>query len=143
MRRLLLVVFAIALVAPSLACDNSDSQSGITTPTVPLTSQTFTGTVQTGGASSNTTFVVAQNGEVDITVSALGPPPNIIMGLAIGIPSPIDQSCQAPVGTLQVQASTTPLVGSETAGTYCVKLYDIGYMAPNSTVNYTIIVGHP
>jgi hypothetical protein len=138
MRRLILVL--IALVVPSLACDNSSS-SGVTTPTVPLTNQTFTGAVQVGGSSSNTTFVVAQNGEVDITVTALGPPANIIMGLAIGIPSATDGSCAAPAGTLQVQASTTPLVGSETAGTYCVRLYDIGYMT--APINYTITVAHP
>ena len=139
MRRLILILLAV--VAPALACDNSDSSSGVTTPTVPLTSQTFTGTVAVGGSSSNTTFVVAQNGEVDITISALGPPSNIIMGLAIGIPSVTDSSCAAPNGTLQVQASTTPLVGSETAGTYCVRLYDIGYMT--APVSYTITVAHP
>jgi hypothetical protein len=76
----------LALVALTVGCDNSDSSSngGVTGPTVPLTSQTFTGTVDVGGSSSNTTFVVAQSGEVDVTVTALGPPSNVIMGLAIG-----------------------------------------------------------
>jgi hypothetical protein len=140
MRRLILVLLAVAV--PSLACDNSDSSSsGITTPTTPLTSQTFTGTVAVGGSSSNTTFVVAVSGEVDITVTALGPPANIIMGLAVGIPNATDGSCVAPAGTLQVQASTTPLAGSEPAGSYCVKLYDVGYMS--APINYTITVAHP
>ena len=88
----------LALVALTVGCDNSGSSSsgGVTGPTVPLTSQTFTGTVDVGGSSSNTTFVVAQSGEVDVTVTALGPPSNIIMGLAIGIPSTTDSSCAAP-----------------------------------------------
>ena len=141
MRRSLLVL--LALVIPSLACDNSSS-SGVTTPTVPLTSQTFTGTVDVGGSSSNTTFIVATSGEVDITLTAIGPPPNIIMGMAIGIPSTTDSSCTAPASAgQQVQASTTPLVGTLQAGSYCVKLYDIGFMSAGSQVSYTITVAHP
>jgi hypothetical protein len=136
MRRTMLLLLALAL--PSLACDNSDS-SGATTPSIPLTSQTFTGTVNVGGSSSNTTFVVAQSGEVDITVSAMGPPANIIMGINIGIPNAADGSCVAPASTTQVQASATPLVTSSTAGTYCVKLYDVGFMS--APINYTVI--HP
>ena len=134
----------LALVALTVGCDNSDSSSNgsITGPTVPLTSQTFTGTVDIGGSSSNTTFVVAQSGEVDVTVTALGPPSNIIMGLAIGIPSTTDSSCAAPASAGQnVQASTSPLMGSLQAGTYCVKLYDVGYQT--AQISYTITVAHP
>ena len=142
MRRSILVL--LALVVPSLACDNSGTSSGVTAPTIPLTNQTFTGTVDVGGSSSNTTFVVAQSGEVDITLTAIGPPPNIIMGLAIGIPSTTDPSCTAPAAAgQQVQASSTPLVGSLQAGSYCVKLYDVGFMAAGSQVSYTITVAHP
>jgi len=139
MRRSILVL--LALVVPALACDNSNS-SGVTTPTVPLTSQTFSGTVDVGGSSSNINFVVATSGEVDITVSALGPPTGIIMGLAIGNPSVVDSSCVAPANAgQQVQAWTSPPAGSLPAGTYCVKLYDAGYMS--AQISYTITVAHP
>src|SRR5262249_55380427 len=95
----------LVLAAVSLGCDNSSSSRGPTTPTVPLTSQTFTGTGAPGGSSSNTTFVVATSGEVDLPISSLGPPANIIMGLAIGIPSTTDSSCAAPASAGQnVQA---------------------------------------
>ena len=139
MRRSILIL--LTLVVPSLACDNSSSSSAVTTPTTPLTSQTFTGSVPVGGSSSNTTFVVATSGEVDITLTSLGPPANIIMGMAIGIPSSTDSSCAAPLSAGQnVQASTTPLVGTLQAGTYCVKLYDVGYQT--APINYTITVAH-
>jgi hypothetical protein len=135
------ITVLLVMAAVSAGCDNSSSSSP-TTPTVPLTSQTFTGTVDVGGSSSNTTFVVAQSGEVDITVQALGPPANIIMGLAVGIPSTVDGSCAAPASSGQsVQASSTPLVGTLAAGTYCVKLYDIGYQT--AQISYTVIVAHP
>lgn len=140
MRRLILVL--LAAIVPSLACDNSGtSSSAVTTPTTPLTSQTFTGTVDVNGSSSNTTFVVAVSGEVDITVTALGPPANIIMGLAVGIPSTTDGSCAAPLSAGQnVQASTSALVGTLQAGTYCVKLYDVGYQT--AQISYTVTVAH-
>jgi len=143
MRRLLVALLAFT-VCSAAACNNSsDSSTTPTSPTIPLTSQTFTGTIAVGGASSNTNFVVAQNGEVDITITSMGPPSNIIMGIAIGIPSTTDTSCVAPVSATDphVQASTTPLVGSLTAGTYCVRLYDLGFMS--APVNYTISVAHP
>jgi hypothetical protein len=141
MRRSILVVLALAV--PLLGCDNSGtSSSGVTQPSVPLTSQTFTGSVPVGGSSTNTTFVVATSGEVDITMTALGPPANIIMGLAIGIPSTTDSSCAAPAAAGQnVQASATPLMGSLQAGTYCVKIYDVGYQT--GPINYTVTVAHP
>ena len=142
MRRPIVVLLSVLVLASSLACDNSGtSSSGITTPTTPLTSQTFTGTVAVNGSSSNTTFVVGVSGEVDITVTALGPPSNIIMGLAVGIPNAADGSCAAPLSAGQnVQASTSPLVGTLQAGTYCVKLYDVGYQT--APINYTITVAH-
>ena len=136
------IVVLLAVLASSLACDNSGtSSSAITTPTTPLTSQTFSGTVDVNGSATNTTFVVGVSGEVDITITALGPPANIIMGLAVGIPSTIDGSCTAPLSAGQtVQASTTPLVGTLQAGTWCVKLYDVGYQT--AQISYTITVAH-
>jgi hypothetical protein len=139
MSRWLPVLLLMAVV--SLGCDNSSSSTP-TTPTVPLTNVTFTGTVDPGGSSTNTTFVVATSGEVDITIVSLGPPANIIMGLAVGIPSTTDTSCAAPASAGQnVQASATPLVGTLSAGTYCVKIYDVGYQT--ATINYTVTVAHP
>jgi hypothetical protein len=88
--------------------------------------------------------MVGQSGEVDITLTAVGPPPNIYMNLAIGVPSTTDSSCIAPATAGQlVQASTTPLSTTLQAGTYCVKLSDAGYMSPGSQVSYTFTVAHP
>jgi len=135
------IVVLLAVLGSSIGCDNSGTQSTALTPTTPLTSQTFTGTVAVLGSSTNTTFVVGVSGEVDITVTALGPPANIIMGLAVGIPNTTDGTCAAPASAGQtVQASTSPLVGTLQAGTYCVKLYDIGYQTAD--INYTITVAH-
>jgi hypothetical protein len=130
----------LVTAAASLGCDKSSSD-GATTPTGPPMRQTFTGTIRVGGSSSNTTFVVSTAGEVDITVVSVGPPANITMGLAIGLPTGADSSCIAPATAgSNVQASATPIVGMLDPGTYCVKLYDVGFLT--APVNYTITVAH-
>ena len=138
MRTLLPVALALALMGAG--CDNSGSDTAPTTP-VPLTTETFTGSVDPGGTAWNK-FTVAQTGEVDVTLSAAGPPPTISMGLAIGTPS--DTTCVLNIQGANVPAvaSTTPqLVGTATAGAYCVAVYDIGNQA--AAVSYTVIVAHP
>jgi hypothetical protein len=138
MRTIPPVALVLALMTVS-ACDNSGS--GTTTPTTPvtLTTETFTGSVDPMGSSSNP-FTAAQAGEVDITLTAAGPPPTIFMGLWIGIPG---TTC-APLsgGSVTTQASTTAqLVGTVAAGTYCVTVADVGNQT--ATVSYTVTVAHP
>ena len=139
MRRLLPVLLALVTVAAA-ACDNS---SGTTAPSVVLKSETFTGTIAVGGSSTGINFTASQAGEVDVTVSSLGPPATISMGLAIGVPSTVDTSCAVTTGSgTQVQASANVLVSSvSSAGPYCLRLFDIGQMT--APINYTITVAHP
>jgi len=140
MRRSFVVLLAV--LASSLACDNSGTQSSaITAPTTPLTSQTFTGTIDLKG-SANITFTVAVSGEVDVTISALGPPSNIQVGFAVGIPSVLDPTvCAIQDGTTpQVVGAPITLTGSLAAGSWCVKLSDVGLFSV--PVNYTVTVAH-
>lgn len=128
---------ALALALMAAGCDNS----GEIPPTpVTLTPETFTGTVEPGSSDSHG-FTVAQAGEVDVTLTAAGPPATIFMGLAVGVPS--GSMCQ-PLsgGTVSTQAGTTPqLVGSANPGAYCVIVYDIGNQT--ATVTYSVTVAHP
>jgi hypothetical protein len=136
MRRSILVL--LGLIVPLCACDNSGDS---TAPTVVLTSQVFTGTLNVGGSSTNINFTMAQPGEVDITLVA-GPPSNIILGFGVGIPSSTDGSCAVPsANATTIQAGGGTLTGSEAvAGPYCVKLFDAGYMT--APISYTLTVAH-
>lgn len=130
---------ALALALMGAGCDNS--AGGDTTPTpVTLTPETFSGSVEPGSSAFHS-FTLAQAGEVDVTLTAAGPPATILMGLGVGTPS--GSSCQLLTGgSVTTRAGTTPqLVGSANAGTYCVQVYDVGNQA--ATVNYTVIVAHP
>jgi hypothetical protein len=141
MRRSLLALLVIAAFSAA-ACDNSGTTA--TSPTVPLKSETFTGTIAVvGGSSTGINFTASAAGEVDVTISSLGPPATIAMGLALGVPSTVDTSCAITTGSgTQVQASATPLVSSvPSAGPYCLRLFDVGQMT--GPINYTITVAHP
>jgi hypothetical protein len=133
----------LALVATTAGCTSGGNTSS-PTPTAPLATlvtETFSGTVPVGSSDVHT-FVLSQSGELDVTLTAAGPPPTIFMGLGVGTLS--GTSCVFLNGsTANVQASTTAqLAGSNVAaGTYCVAVYDIGNQA--APVTYALTVVHP
>ena len=134
-------VLAGALLA--VACDNSGGST--TAPTVttapPSTVETFNGSVDPQGSAFNT-FTVGQTGEVDVTLTAAGPPATIFMGLGIGVPATDGSSCSLlSTASISTQATTTPqLSGTASPGPLCVKIWDIGNQT--ATVQYTITVAH-
>jgi hypothetical protein len=134
----------LVLAATAAAACNGGSTTGLPTTTVPaasLTTENFTGTVAVGGTDAHT-FTMSQAGELDVTLTAAGPPSTIFMGLGIGTPN--GATCVfLTSGTANVQAGASPqLSGSSiAAGTYCVAVYDIGNEA--SPVNYSVTVVHP
>ena len=93
--------------------------------------------------SQETTFTPSlslQTGEVDITLTAAGPPSTIFMCLGLGTLS--GSSCVFLAGdTTRVQASTSPQLSGPSipAGTYCVAVYDIGNQAAPVTYSVTVV----
>jgi hypothetical protein len=142
MKHTFLILLAVCVT--TAACSSSADTSSATTTTSPsatLVTETFTGTVPVGSSDTHT-FVLSQAGELDVTLTAAGPPPTIFMGLGVGTLS--GTSCVFLSGsTANVQASTTAqLAGSNVAaGTYCVAVYDIGNQA--APVTYALTVVHP
>ena len=132
-----------ALVAVSSAACNSSSASTLTPVAVSptLVTESHTGTVAVGGADAYG-FNVVQPGDVTVTMTAAGPPANIIMGMGIGVPS--GTTCTPISSTLiAVPAGTTPQVsGSVTiAGSLCVLIFDIGNQT--APITYSITITHP
>ena len=108
-------------------------------PSVTLTTETLTGTVPVGGSDAHN-IVLSQAGQLDVTLTAAGPPSTIFMGLGIGTLS--GSSCVFLSGaTTNVQAGASPqLSGSAVAaGTYCVAVYDIGNEAAPVTYSLTVV----
>jgi hypothetical protein len=131
-------------VLTAAACDNSgpstSTSNSTTSPSATLRTETFTGTVAVG-SSDFQSFTAAQAGEVDVTLTAAGPPPTIFMGLGVGTPS--GSTCALFTGaSVNTQAGAlAQLAGTVNAGPYCVEVYDIGnQIAP---ITYTVTVAHP
>lgn len=128
-QRLVACVAVLALGAgcsSTTAPDNDDSQ--ITPPT--FTTQTFAGTLATGG-SLFYSFVVSNQGPATFTLAAVQTPGGaaltIPVGIGVGIPKGTgcqrSQSLTTPPG-LAAQLSTTL-----NPGTYCVAVYDVGQLS--------------
>jgi hypothetical protein len=141
--RLALVLSGALLLA---ACGGSGTgTSGIptapTTPTTPTTpaatvTQTFTGDLNTNGASS---FPFStQAGTVTAILTTLSDP-TVTVGLALG--SWTGTACSIAVANDAALSGAT-VVGTATAATnVCVRIYDVGFVT--TTLAYTITVTHP
>jgi hypothetical protein len=142
-KRLLVSAAALAFLAATIAaCNTGSSGSGLVPVVPPLTTTTYTGTVQVSG-NFTTTFVVNGQSELDITLTAAGPPSTIVMGLGVGQPAAPGSPMCIPFasGTTNTAAGTTAqLSGQVPAGTYCVEVYDVGNQT--APVNVTVTVSH-
>jgi hypothetical protein len=139
MKATCVVLLVLVLGMTAAACNNSNSS--LTAPTNPpeVSDPPVTGSVAVGG-SAFTNFVVSQAGDVQITLSQAGPPPTITVGLGVGTPSAL--TCPLTVGSTKTAASPTPLdIGTLSAGTYCVEVFDAGNQS--GPITYTLTVTHP
>jgi len=132
-------ILVCALAAPACSSSDDSSTSSTTAPTVlPATSENFSGTVQVGGLDAHPFVVALSGGLLNVTLTAVGPPPTIFMGFGVGS---WDGTTCTPLagGSANVQASTTPqLSGTVNAGSYCVMVFDIGNMVAPVTYSWTM-----
>jgi len=141
MNRLIPIVpIVLALAVTAAACHkNSSTTTTTTTPSPTQTTETFNGTVAVGGSASNN-FTVANSGRVDVTLTAASPPATVVMGLGVGTPG--DAGCTVlPGASTNTPAGTAvQLSGTVSAGSLCVKIYDVGNQT--APVTYTVTVAH-
>jgi hypothetical protein len=138
MTRAGLLIVALALGAA--ACGSSSDTSSPTTPTTPKTTDTLSGTVPVK-SSDFKPFTVTTAGEVDLTLTAAGPPSTIVMGVGIGTPGAAGCTL-IPNASALTPAGTAPQVtGIMSPGTYCVLVYDVGNQT--DAVSWTATVLHP
>src|SRR5438093_13488812 len=78
-------ICAAVLVFGATACTRNSTTPTTTPVTATRTTDTFSGTVQVGGRDFRG-FTVSQTGQVDVTLTAAGPPSTIVMGLDVGKP---------------------------------------------------------
>ena len=129
--------FSVSLMLTVAACGGGSSSTPAPSGTV--TTETFSGTVAVGGRDFHS-FTTKQTGEVDVTLTAAGPPPTISMGLGVGTVN--GSTCSLlPGASINTQAGTAvQLAGTVSAGTLCVQVYDIGNQT--APITYTVTVAH-
>ena len=117
----------------------SSSSTNPVAPTASATTETFNGTIDVGGSDSHNFTVAQSGGQVNVTLTAAGPPTTIFMGVGVGTPS--GNTCSLIAQAPPSQASTiAQLSGTAQAGTYCVVVFDIGNQT--AQVSYTVTVSH-
>ncbi len=138
--RVVATVLGIALLSGACAeTPSTTAPSDIVA--LPTTTETFSGTLVVGGYSFYS-FVVAQNGTVNVTlasVSGTDVAPTVTLGVAIGTPS--GTGCGGGSVT-NTSAGTDPQVtGTYSTGRYCVNITDIGNLAAPAT--FIVTIAHP
>ena len=131
---------AVALIVGAAGCNKSSTTAATTSATVTRTTDTFTGTVAIG-ASDFHSFTIAVTGQIDVTLTAAGPPSTIVMGVSIGTPA--DGTCTALAGALAKTSAgaLVQLSGVASPGTLCVDVHDVSNQS--APVSYTVTVTHP
>jgi hypothetical protein len=124
------------------SCDNSGSDSGTspTSPSATIVTENFTGTVDPSGVSVNQFTVTNSGYQLNIILTAAGPPTTIYEGLGVG--SYANGTCTLLTnGSTLVQAgSTAQLSGTVNAGAYCVEVFDAGNQT--AQITYAVTVTH-
>lgn len=136
----LLVASAWLLVA---GCGSDSPTSPTTTTTTetvaaPTVTEVFAGTLPVGGAKFFS-FGTSANGTINATLTSVGGdfvPSTVMVGIGIGQPSGTDCVTTSSVNT--PSGSAAQLTGVYAAGTYCVRISDIGNLFAPATFHITI-----
>ena len=141
-----LLVTLLTLVVTAACGGNSTTSpasTSTTTTTVasPTTTENFSAVLLVGGYSFYS-FVVSQNGTVNVTllsVAGADVPATVTLGVAIGIPS--GTGCTGGAVTNAAAGTDPQVTGTYSPGRYCVNISDIGNLAAPAT--FTVTIAHP
>lgn len=112
---------------------------GSTSPSDSTTTTTFSGSLSPRGAPVFFTFT-AGAGQVAVTLTSVNPSTTSGIGLGLGTPSGTTACTLTNFTTSAVASSTAQISVDETAGSYCVQVYDPGNLTGSLT--FTLSVSH-
>ena len=139
------LLLAIGLLA-ALACDSSSP----TTPEeveeepveVETTTESFSGEFGQNETATHY-FTVAETGDLEIQLTALGPLETLTVGVGFGTNDGLDPpSCVLLAEDATVRLGETLLSQALTPFDYCVFIRDVGNVFPGVVVTYTLEVTH-
>jgi hypothetical protein len=125
-----------ALALSTASCDDASTATS-PTATSPVT-ETFTGLFLPGGSAARS-ITAASSGTVSLTLTQIGPPADLVVGLGIGIPQSNGAGCYL-TQSVQTRASSSPQLSVPVdAGSYCLRLYDPGTLVAQVAFSVTIV----
>ena len=137
----MLTALIVASALAAAGCSSDDTSSSLpATPSSPLVTENFSGTVQVGGSDAHPFTVTSSGFQITLDLTSVGPPATISMGFGVGS---WDGTTCTPLsgGVTTVQASPNPQLGGNiNAGTYCAIVFDVGNQS--APVTYTAVILH-
>jgi hypothetical protein len=122
----------------AVACGSDDIPTTPDTPTIPVTTDTFTGTLTPNGGRTHT-FITSRSGSVTATLTSLGPDSGLTVGLLLGTWN--GNACATQLAKDNAVQGSSILGAASAAGSICVRIYDVGNLT--GPVDYAIAVQHP
>ena len=139
MRSIARTLLLVAVATLAGGCDDTDTP---TTPTPPtIVTDTFTGTLTVNGARTHP-FTTEAAGSIVATLTTLEVESGITVGLSFGIFTPSANTCLILVDNSAVMQATRVTGQVSSAGNYCVRIYDASGSL-TGPANYTITLEHP
>jgi hypothetical protein len=115
----------------------SDTTETPTTTTVPSTEFTVSSSFTKSGSASRT-FVNTAAGDVNLTLTSASPA--VALGIGVGIPRSNGAGCEVSSYVVTSSSPSPQLIASAEAGTFCVKVFDVGNVV--ETVTFSLFVKH-
>ena len=124
------LAIVLALSGPGCSDDTSVTSPTTTTPTSPVTETFAGGLVRLGTASR--TITAAKAGTIELTLKSMSPAAytNVIVGVGIGVPTSVSAGCSLTTAVNTAPGTSPQVTASVDAGTYCVKIFDVGNLTP-------------
>jgi hypothetical protein len=137
LRSLARLVGAAPFVLLCISCGD-DNFTTPTTPTVPIVTDTFSGTLNPNGGATHS-FASAGPGQMTATIKSLAPDSTVLIGLSIGIWN--GNACTTVVAKDDATSGSSILGTVTGVGLLCARVYDVGRFTEATT--YEIEVAHP
>jgi hypothetical protein len=138
-----IAVAAACALASGCATDDSSSSSSSSTstsPTAAVITENVSGTVQIGGSDTHPFTVALSGGQLNVILTAAGPPSTIYMGLGIGTYASSTCTLLSNGYVVTQAGATAQLSGTVNAGSYCLQVYDAGNQT--AAVTYAVTLNH-
>ena len=140
MSRARLLLMALLVAPLTAACDNgpvtpTDSTTTTTTTVSPVT-ETFVSQLAVGGYASRS-INAAKSGTITATLTSVGSSSTQKLGFGLGIPDILGVGCLFTRST--ETAAGGQLSATVDAGTYCVRVWDLGTLTTTTNFSVTII----